>query len=702
MVNASLKEIAPVKVKDLTLYSDANYTIIPLNGKIPTKTNWTNTSYKDFSKFPQEREVGHNVGLKLEKNLLVVDIDPRNFKEFNSFEALCSDIKVNLIEECNVRVKTGGGGMHLYFIKPPIKVTKELKAYPGVEFKTYGTQVVIPPSIHPDTGNPYVFAEGSLGPKDIGPAPSQLLDLIVRSETVEKIKGIEDYKNDPQDIKRAQARLAKEAPAVEGENGDNHTYRVACLGKEMGLSPDVFFPLLCEWNQNNNPPWDPESLLEKMYNAYNYAQNDKGIYTSEVIFDQAPVEILLSPEQAMDQTREIVDWRLECTLDESGNPKKQFKNLKLFLQHYESFQGKLAFNEFSNSVVWLSPMPWHDINPWDSENGRPIDDDDLLQIKGFFNKMNVDFSVNQCYEAARLVGIENKFHPLRNWFSQLEWDGTPRVDQWVPRYLGANDNLYTRAVGRKTLVAMVSRVFEPGCKFDYMLVLEGKQGIGKSTALRILGGQYFTDAFIDMKSKDAALLLQGHMLVEIPELQSFTYVDMNTFKAFTSRQFDHQRNPYDRMTSKIPRQCVMVGTTNHTDYCKDETGNRRLWPVKVDGVNIEQLMRDRDQLFAEAVMLHKLGEPLFISDPQIEKLALEEQDLRHHEDDWQSEIAQWLVEGNIDTCSGAEIWQNCFGKNSAQFDRRSQHRVARCMSNLGFEKCTEKHKGIKQKVYKKI
>lgn len=349
-----------------------------------------------------------------------------------------------------------------------------------------------------------------------------------------------------------------------------------------------------------------------------------------------------------DEPAYLSDWRARLIPGKEvaeGHPfpfdGKSKTNAYLFLKHHQRFEGLLSYNEFTDAIMLTRRPPWEqgDFVP------RSIRDDDFFMLAANLEYCDISVSKETAADAAVRVAKEQAVNPPREYLSRLEWDGVPRLNKWLTYYLGAEDQPadYLALVGSKWLIGAVARVFEPGCKFDSVLILEGSQGLGKSMALRSLatfnGEDFFLDSVGDIRSKDTLMTMQGKLIVEIAELASFRKSENEEIKAFITRQVDEYRPPYGRTVLKRPRYFVLAGSTNEVNdgYLTDDTGNRRYWPVKCGNIDSDAVRRDADQLWAEAVVRYKKGERTWLTGEEA-VLSTQEQKLRFMEDAWQDRI----------------------------------------------------------------
>ena len=301
-------------------------------------------------------------------------------------------------------------------------------------------------------------------------------------------------------------------------------------------------------------------------------------------------------------------------------------------------RGLVRWNEFQNRMEFARSAPWRRTAVGD----QWLDGDDL-DAQAFLLRLEIDVRVRSIVaDVAERVARDTPYHPVRAYLDKLRWDGTPRLHLWLAAFLDAVDSPeYLEAVGRKFLISAVARVMRPGCKADHVLVLEGRQGIGKSTAVTALGGPWTTDSIPEFHGADAALQLAGVWLVELPELAALRRSEIETVKAFITRQEDHYRPPYGRRPVRIPRQSVFVATTNEAQYLHDPSGNRRFWPVRCNAVDLPGLRAARDQLWAEARAAFDAGEAWHLTEAETE-LATAEQSERVLVTELEQQVAEYL------------------------------------------------------------
>lgn len=370
---------------------------------------------------------------------------------------------------------------------------------------------------------------------------------------------------------------------------------------------------------------------------------------------------------------------------------KSTGNCFLLLENME-LRDCFRFNEFSKEIEIAGPVPWT------NKVGRAVRESDLVEILRWFEGVG-QFGINpqMCMGVLQAVAEQNSYHPLQAWLTSLKWDGTPRIDQWLSYYLGCEPTPYTQAIGAKFLIGCVARASEPGCKFDNMLILEGPQGILKSSCLEeLFTRQYFTDEISDFGSKDAAMQLQGVWCVEVAELSTFTRSAAERIKEFVSRRVDRIRPPYGRLLVNWPRTAVLVGTTNaNAGYFQDHTGNRRFWPVVCVNIDLEALKKDREQLWAEAVARYLTDAKWWLEGEEI-GLASIEQEARYDEDAWHGTIAEWVK--NKSEVSTHEILTVCMGMVVADINNGMKQRVGRTLSSLGWAVCVSK--GVDRKSFR--
>ena len=408
-----------------------------------------------------------------------------------------------------------------------------------------------------------------------------------------------------------------------------------------------------------------------------------------------------------------VNWQTKLELDKNGGISESLTNFVTILR-YDQRLHEIAYNEHSCgiSIRDAELLPWEQLKPGWS-------DADLASLTAYLDRVYHIFSPSKLKNALLTITAERSFHPIKEYLEGLpEWDRKKRLETLLIDYLGAEGSSYVRAVTRKTLVAAVARVYEPGIKFDTVLVLSGPQGIGKSMFFAKLGGVWFSDSLTisDMRDKTGAEKLQGFWIMEIGEMNGIKKVEVETVKSFASRQDDKFRVAYGTVVESHPRQCVICGTSNSQHFLRDVTGNRRFWPVQVTGEcekhpwNMDKALLE--QIWAEALTLYNAGEELILKGTDAEMAAEKQQEALENDDreglvreyldkllpaDWAklslSEKRMYLAGDEFTTQNRAgvaprdkvcnlEIWAECFGREPANIRKQDSYELNAIMAKL--------------------
>jgi predicted P-loop ATPase len=369
-------------------------------------------------------------------------------------------------------------------------------------------------------------------------------------------------------------------------------------------------------------------------------------------------------------------------------------NLVAILANDERWTGVIGHDDFSGTIVKRRPPPTQM-----AAGGEWLDEDDhrltLWFAQVYYLRRIASYDLQS---AVFLIADLNRYHQVRDYLDGLEWDGKPRLDDWLSAWLGAQQADYTRAVASKFLIQAVARVYKPGCKAENVLILESpEQGTLKSSALEVLFSPWFSDAAFELRNtQEAGQIIRGMWCIELAELDGFYRAESATAKAFFSRPRDRYRNPYGRKPVNVPRQQVFCGTVNHSTYFTDETGNRRYWPVRVAldiAIDLKGLAEVRDQLLAEAVTRFKAGEVWWVRAKE-KPLFDEAQEARYVGDAYETKILHYLNEipvGGVRlTCvSIAEILGAGLHLDTSKWTRAEQMRVGRIMQRIGWSRQRE-------------
>lgn len=449
---------------------------------------------------------------------------------------------------------------------------------------------------------------------------------------------------------------------------------------------------------NNDPKVKEErrnEVLEKILEAENEEETSKPSIDTKEAYDKLTSKL---------------------KLDSYGKVEKTFKNFQTIIREDPKLKDGFHYDLFAISPMVDKVLPW----PEDySQLPRIWTKTDESGLEAYIETRYGIYEPQKTTKARDLISKERMRHPVREYLDSLEWDGIERLDTLLIDYFGAEDNAYTRAVIRKALIAAVARVMEPGIKFDTMPILIGPQGIGKSTFLDILGKDWFCDSIIDFASKEGYQMLHGSWIIEIGELSGFYKKEVEQIKAFLSKRKDKFRAPFDPNTNEHPRQCIIFGTTNAKKFLKDQTGNRRFWPVQLAVHTptkdvFTDLPEEVDQIWAEAYISYMMGEDLFLAG-EVNKMAQQEQELRIEDSFYKEEIVEFLLkrvpqdwknktleERRIywsneeirkkeygtedlvkrDRVRAKEIWTELFGNDISRINPREEKAIRDVLNNL--------------------
>lgn len=511
----------------------------------------------------------------------------------------------------------------------------------------------------------------------------------------------------------------------------HHATDIAC-GRELNAFQLVMLHL---FGSDNN------DAVKKMKEV---ARDDEHVRTQLILdngeFDEDEInDDSQSESPIVSKAKPVKDWISKLSIGIDGAIENTSKNLEIILENDKNLQG-FAYNELSNRVEVIGRVPWD--RPKDNRFWREADES---QLRLYIDKKYIEFKERNFEVAFNSIVDNRRFHPVRDYLDSLpKWDGVKRVEEVFIKFLSADDNDYTRAITKKTFAACVARAYHPGTKFDSIPVLDGAQGIGKSTLIKYLAGEeFFSDnlSLTDMNDKTAAEKIQGNWLIEIGELSGMKKADIEKVKSFVSTTDDKYRASYGRVVESHPRQCVIFATVNGDGrgYLRDITGNRRFWIVKCNQT-LQKRMWDendrnyRDQFWSEAKEIYESGEELYLEGNLLD-IATDYQNEALEQDERVGIVEQYLnrllptnwhemdlykrrsfLNGDDFICekgtiqrtevSNAEIWCECFGKSQSDLKSSDSYQLAAIMKQIGGWERTSSIKKQpiygRQKIYKKV
>lgn len=685
--------------------------------KRPIGDGWASGPRKSWEQLSKEYREGMNVGVRLgipskmqDGFLAAIDCDVKS-KEARHLKEMRDSLKKLLRGKELPRVSSGrrNGSAHQYCrtrkafktftpyrskelveyqsptktpskkevtILGPAKIAKGIRLGPAWEISLYsdGRQCVLPPSIHPDTGREYRW---EIGVHSAGDIPLLKFDLPDQE--------VQDDKTESKSTKTADSKFSftpeeidvSWLPGISNEvrdgilTGDGVDDRSEFLLKATSALHSVGL----NQNQIISALTDPAHYISSC--AFDHAQTKKREraaywlwkYTvrkvllerpGNVAFDDAPKSASkkLSKKARKKQDAEMTamtSWKDDLEKSTHGNIKSTLGNLDLIFSNCTK-EKLFIMDTFAGRIYYGCA------SQWGKERGSQVTDLDYTLIKHWLGKKyGFEPNTNLILEGVVLVAHRNGFHPVQDRLKSLVWDGVPRIGTWLKDYCMAEaPEPYLTDVSKMFLVAMVTRVFEPGCQWDYILIMEGKQGYFKSSIARALSGddKWFLENMPDFKDKDAVVYLQGKWLVELAELANVKRSDYSSAKAFFTRRIDTIRLPYAKTREDVPRQNIFIGTVNEDQYLKDPTGNRRYLPIKVGLCDVVGIRENWEQLFAEAYAVYKEGtEKLYLEGETLKQAVAAQED--RQVDDENSDMKELLLEF-FKTDEGKEILSRRF------------------------------------------
>ena len=461
---------------------------------------------------------------------------------------------------------------------------------------------------------------------------------------------------------------------------------------------------------NDATPGTPPVKLPSWQAMAELAHTDKRVMAA---FDQEryqnAVDVFGKPIDIHEAVADVADWAERLDRTQKGEIKKTTSNIMLILENDRELRGKIVLDEFASRGMATGALPWNG-----ETEPRMWSDVDAAGVRDYLENHYGVTGVNKVDDALSLIAFKHRVNQVADYVNSVQWDGVKRIDTLLHDYLGAEQNVYTAQVMRKTLAAAVARAIKGAVKWDYMLILAGPQGIGKSTFLAKLGKDWFCDSLETFEGKEAAEIIQGQWIVEIGELTAMSKAETNAIKQFLSKRDDVYRAAYGRHSERYPRRCVFFGTSNDTAFLKDVTGNRRFWPISV-GIHpptksiFKDLDDEVDQIWAEARIAYMMGEALYLTG-EAEQLAKDAQEEYREVNDKEGLIQEFLnqpvpdnwdemdlgqrrqyLNGNL-TPSGElvlrekvcalEIWCECFMGDARRMQRRDSVEINNVLSIL--------------------
>lgn len=594
-----------------------------------------------------------NIGIRTGHGLVVIDIDPQHDGE--SSIAKLEDTYGRL--PATVESITGGGGRHILFHSTVSVGNSASRLGRGIDIRGDGGYIVAPPSLHV-SGRRYEW-EASSHPEETAFAdlPSWVLALC-QSKAASP---------------RAPSTPVPDA-VIHGSRNDT-LFRLACSLRAKSLSRDAILPALLATNvERCVPPLDEAEVRGIADSACKY---EPGQVPREHVAPTDAPPVIGAPTGPD-------DWQHSLRHDSQGRLTKDPGNAVLVLTNSDPWRGVLSYDAFSDRVLWTRAPDA--VSGMATPAAGEFQEHDASYVGHWLAKRaGVTFPRTAVLDAVESAARANTRHPLREYLDSLQWDGKKRLLGWLSTYLGANPTEYSLVVGKLWMVSAVARAYRPGAQVDHMIILEGSQGAGKSSAVRILAGDWYLGSLPDLRDATRASdAIHGSWLVEIGELDALRGASATRVKDFISQTADVYRPAYRRLKVRHPRSCVFIGTTNEGAYLADPTGARRFWPVTVTSLDRAALERDRDQLWAEAREAFRAGEHWW-PEADFAPTLRAEQEERYEVDPWDDTVAAWLA-GRVTQVFVEDILREVLQVSREHWDVPTLRRVAGILRRHGWHR----------------
>lgn len=639
-----MEEIKPYQAA--VEYINMGLAVFPIKykDKIPLTRNGCKDATTDaaivkawWQKYPNAN-VGIATGLK-SGGLFVIDLDIDEDKGINGYQTLRDWERKNGILPDTWSSITGRGGYHLFF-KSSKQITNRTGILEGVDIRGEGGYIVAPPSTHAN-GHKY---EWEYSPDDFG--------LVEADEVVYKLLETD---------KREKAESFKLPEIIISGKRNETIFRFACSLQAKGLPDEAIEASVKAINETKCQPPLKDSELNTIINSVYRFKKGKAI-------------ILNSNHEAIQIEREP-----NFSYNDNGKIKQTIENMSEAIQYDPELYGKIKYNTLSYSPYVYGELPWEKKDTY-----REWNNSDDSNLKCYIEAKYGLKSMEKIMEALTVVVNRNPFNPVIEYLESIKWDGKKHIENLLPDYLGVEKNKYSIECMKLFMLGAINRAYCPGCKFDYMPVLVGEQGVGKSTFFKVLAGNdnWYNDNFNTVEGDKAAEKLRGMWMVELAELLATKKAkEVESIKAFLTSTVDSYRPPYGRRTEQRPRVCVFAGTTNNSHFLTDRTGNRRYLPLIVCKKRVKkslfkkEAMEEFKQAWGEALHIFRTENPELILSEDLQNVAQEMQNAFIEEDVRIGIIQEWLDHTHEEYVCAAMLFEQALGNECQKPSRRDSNDI---------------------------